>query len=291
MSVHSFKLLDFPASAAQNPTTIPSSKIAAAGLLAVVNANNTSTAAIGQNNPAKRGTSNFHGPIKRSEALLGISLTLALHLLWFFTAPAAEKQDAVTPPQPIMVEWLSNSQSQAEPVKKTQSQPTPETVKPAVKPKLQPRKVAVIPPKPVIATSSTAAAATITKPLETPPVPAATVATANPAPAATSESPNSTADDAPVTLPHLNADYLNNPAPNYPPASRELGEQGRVLLRAMINTDGMVAQVVLRKSSGFDRLDQAALDTVKNWRFVPAQRGEQKVSAWVVVPVAFSLEG
>jgi len=290
MSVHSFKLLDFPASAAQNPTTIPSSKIAAAGLLTVVNANSASTVAIGQNNHAKRDISNFHSPIKRGQALLGISLTLALHLLWFFTTPASEKQDTVTPPQPIMVEWLSNSQSHAEPVK-PQSQPTPKIVKPAVKPKVQPRKVAVIPPKPVIATSSTTAEATITKPLETPPVPATTVAAANPAPAATSASPNSSADDAPVTLPHLNADYLNNPAPNYPPASRELGEQGRVLLRAMINIDGTVAQVVLRKSSGFDRLDQAALDTVKNWRFVPAQRGEQKVSAWVVVPVAFSLEG
>lgn len=288
MSVHCFKLLDFPAAAAQNPTTIPSSKIAATGLLTVVNANSASTVAIGQNNLAKRGTSNFHSPIKRSEALLGISLTLALHLLWFFTAPATEKREAVTPPQPIMVEWLSNSQSQAEPVKPP-SQPTPKIVKPAVKPKVQPRKVAIIPPKPVIATSSTAAEATITKPLETPPVPAATVAAANPAPATTSAS--SSADDAPVTLPHLNADYLNNPAPDYPPASRELGEQGRVLLRAMINTDGTVAQVVLRKSSGFDRLDQAALDTVKNWRFVPAQRGEQKVSASVVVPVAFSLEG
>jgi len=288
MSVHSFKLLDFPAAADQNPTTIPSSKIAAAGLLTVVNANSASTVAIGQNNPAKRGTSNFHSPIKRSEALLGISLTLSLHLLWFFTAPVTEKREAVTPPQPIMVEWLNNSQSQAEPAK-PQPQPTPEIVKPAVKPKVQPRKVAVIPPKPVIAATSTSAESTIAQPVEAPPAPAV-VAAANPAPA-TSASPNSTADDAPVTLPHLNADYLNNPAPDYPPASRELGEQGRVLLRAMINIDGTVAQVVLRKSSGFDRLDQAALDTVKNWRFVPAQRGEQKVSAWVVVPVAFSLEG
>jgi len=287
MSVHSFKLLDFPAAAAQNPTTIPSSKIAA-GLLTVVNANSTSTVAIGQNNPVKRDTSNFRSPIKCSDALLGISLTLALHLLWFFTAPATEKREAFTPPQPIMVEWLSNSQSQAEPVK-PQSQPTPKIAKPVVKPKVQPRKVATIPPKPVIAATSTSAESTIAQPVEAPPAPAV-VAAANPAPAATA-SPNSTADDAPVTLPHLNADYLNNPAPDYPPASRELGEQGRVLLRAMINIDGMVAQVVLRKSSGFDRLDQAALDTVKNWRFVPAQRGEQKVSAWVVVPVAFSLEG
>jgi len=59
----------------------------------------------------------------------------------------------------------------------------------------------------------------------------------------------------------------------------------------MVNADGHVKQVLLRKSSGFSRLDQAALDSVKNWRFVPARRGEQPVSAWVVVPVAFTLEG
>ncbi|MFI3119611.1 MAG: TonB family protein, partial [Methylococcaceae bacterium] len=43
--------------------------------------------------------------------------------------------------------------------------------------------------------------------------------------------------------------------------------------------------------SGSSRLDQAALEAVKKWRFVPAKRGEQAVSASVVVPVRFSIEG
>ncbi len=103
--------------------------------------------------------------------------------------------------------------------------------------------------------------------------------------------PDNTTNDVPVNLLNLNADYLNNPAPDYPSTSRKIGEQGRVLLRAMINSDGTIAQLALRKSSGFNRLDQAALDTVKKWRFVPAQRGEQKIPAWIVVPFAFSLEG
>ena len=94
-----------------------------------------------------------------------------------------------------------------------------------------------------------------------------------------------------MTLPNLNADYLNNPAPAYPSASRHLGEQGKVLLRVLVNSDGQVEQITLRKSSGYDRLDQAAQETVQKWRFVPARRGEQVVSAWVVVPVSFSLEG
>jgi protein TonB len=47
----------------------------------------------------------------------------------------------------------------------------------------------------------------------------------------------------------------------------------------------------VQKTSGFSRLDQAALETVKHWRFVPARRGSQIVPAWVVVPISFSLEG
>ncbi|UOA10740.1 energy transducer TonB [Methylobacter sp. S3L5C] len=184
-----------------------------------------------------------------------------------------------------MVEWLDNSPTHAEPVKPA-TQPKQVTVKPAVKskPKLKSKKIAAS--KPVIAAPSPEAESTITQSQNTH-AELPTVAAIN----AITVTPDTTANDVPVTLPNLNADYLNNPAPDYPSVSRELGEQGRVLLRAMINSDGTVAQVVLRKSSGFNRLDQAALDTVKKWRFVPAQRGEQKISAWIVVPVTFSLEG
>ena len=73
--------------------------------------------------------------------------------------------------------------------------------------------------------------------------------------------------------------------------ARRLGQQGKVLLHAMINTDGAVTQLDIHKTSVFSRLDQAALETVRNWRFVPARRGDQTVSAWVIVPISFTLEG
>jgi protein TonB len=94
-----------------------------------------------------------------------------------------------------------------------------------------------------------------------------------------------------VTRPHLNAGYLNNPAPAYPALSRQLGEQGKVLVRVLVNAEGNVEHVVLRKTSGYDGLDEAALETVKQWRFVPAKRAAQPIAAWVVVPISFSLEG
>lgn len=94
---------------------------------------------------------------------------------------------------------------------------------------------------------------------------------------------------APVTPPQFNADYLNNPAPPYPPLSRRLGEEGRVMLRVFVDERGLPLRVEMRSSSGHDRLDHVALETVKNWKFVPARRGDQAVSAWVLVPISFSL--
>ena len=69
------------------------------------------------------------------------------------------------------------------------------------------------------------------------------------------------------------ADYLQNPKPAYPPLSRRLGEQGKVIVRVLIGTDGVPKKAEMRQSSGFDRLDQAALNTVLKWRYVPGKRG------------------
>ena len=97
--------------------------------------------------------------------------------------------------------------------------------------------------------------------------------------------------DDPVVLPNLNASYLQNPAPAYPSRSRQNGEQGKVFIRAFVNEAGKVEKIVLKKSSNYERLDNAALETVKTWRFVPAHRGDVAVSAWVIVPILFNLEG
>jgi protein TonB len=98
------------------------------------------------------------------------------------------------------------------------------------------------------------------------------------------------ADTQAYQSPSFNAAYLNNPAPNYPSISRRLGEQGLVLLRVQVTADGTVGSVELQTGSGSSRLDQAALEAVKKWQFVPAKRGEQSVSASVIVPVRFSIE-
>jgi protein TonB len=94
-----------------------------------------------------------------------------------------------------------------------------------------------------------------------------------------------------VTQPIYNADYLENPSPYYPALSRRAGEQGRVILRVLVNASGTADDVQVRTSSGFPRLDDSARDTVRRWKFVPAKRGNEPVQAWVLIPISFRLEG
>jgi protein TonB len=117
-----------------------------------------------------------------------------------------------------------------------------------------------------------------------PEVPVALPPIAAPAPVAPPPS-------APPTPPRFDAAYLDNPKPAYPPLSRRLGEEGRVVLRVMVSAEGLPTYVRLHASSGSARLDQAALEAVSRWRFVPARQGEASVAAAVLVPIVFSLQG
>ncbi|AXK38436.1 energy transducer TonB [Crenobacter cavernae] len=97
-------------------------------------------------------------------------------------------------------------------------------------------------------------------------------------------------EDAPTTPARYRADYLTNPPPAYPERSRELGEEGRVEVRVRVTVDGRPAEVQLARSSGYKRLDDAALKAVAHWRFVPARRGDTHVEAWLIVPMPFRLD-
>ena len=86
------------------------------------------------------------------------------------------------------------------------------------------------------------------------------------------------------------ADYGANPIPPYPALARRRSHEGTVTLRVVVGADGAVRKAEVAESSGFEELDQSALDTVRTrWRFVPARRGGVAVDSSVLVPVKFSL--
>lgn len=99
---------------------------------------------------------------------------------------------------------------------------------------------------------------------------------------------------SPVQLdaePDYRADYLNNPRPPYPMVARRMGYHGKVVLDVEVLAEGRAGDVQVHQSSGFAILDNAALQTVKTWRFTPAKRFGQAVTKRFLVPIKFSLEG
>lgn len=85
------------------------------------------------------------------------------------------------------------------------------------------------------------------------------------------------------------AAYLNNPTPEYPPVARKRKQQGTVMIEVGVDRSGQPKNVALAKSSGYDLLDESALDAVRRWKFVPARRGSEHIEATVVVPVEFRI--
>jgi protein TonB len=93
-----------------------------------------------------------------------------------------------------------------------------------------------------------------------------------------------------VSEPDYKAAYLNNTPPAYPLAARRMGLQGRVVLHVEVLAGGGCGQINIHQSSGYAMLDNAALETVKTWRFVPARQGGSSVDKWFMIPVQFSLK-
>lgn len=254
--------------------------------------------------------------LPRCETLLGAVGAVALHALgaWVVLQQPATRQ----PPAPVAVleaSLLSAPAAPAAPPPTPASPPIADAPPPTAQPpaatqpaavtrqpaqaRPAPAEPAPTKPAPVETTAEQPAPSQPRRPHAAEPVPEPSIAepaTAPPvatSPAATPAQPRATQQEIrakpPVTAPRFDAAYLNNPPPSYPPLSRRLGEQGRVLVRVFVNPNGAPAKVQLSKSSGHPRLDAAAKTAVKGWRFVPARRGDEPVGAWVLVPIAFNL--
>ncbi len=77
--------------------------------------------------------------------------------------------------------------------------------------------------------------------------------------------------------------------PIYPEAARRKRQEGLVLVRAQVDAQGKTRAVIVAQSSGFTLLDQAALDAVMQWNFLPATQNDKTIMAWIEVPIDFKL--
>ena len=108
--------------------------------------------------------------------------------------------------------------------------------------------------------------------------------------AAAAPTPTAAPAPAPVTAARFDAAYLNNPAPPYPPLSRRMREEGKVLFKVRVSAAGLPVDIELVRSSGSERLDRAAEDVLGRYKFVPARQGDQPIESWVIVPFIFKLQ-
>lgn len=189
-------------------------------------------------------------------AIVGAHVLLLLALAY-----AAIRPEAVQPIRALAVRMLEPEAPVA---------PKVEPPKPQASQQSMPKKV-LTPPPVMASTNSNAPAAFAVAPQ---PEPVAAPAVAAP---------------APITAARFDADYLQNPKPVYPPMSRRLGEEGKVVLRVKVSAQGLPVSIEIKQSSGVPRLDDAARSAVERWRFVPAKQGSESVESSVLVPLNFTL--
>lgn len=217
-------------------------------------------------------------------ALIAIGVVL-LHVgaLWALQSGLLRRAVEVIVPAVLLTEYISP------PAPVTKADPPPPA--PAPKPQRTPQVKAPAPrpapePLPIVDTTPSPNAIQASPAKADPEPPAPITATGPATPVAAPPAPAAPR----IELPSSNAAYLQNPAPAYPAISKRMGEQGKVVLRVFISTDGLPQKIEINQSSGFDRLDRQAHDTVLRWKFVPGKRNGVPEAMWYLVPINFILE-
>ncbi|EQB19501.1 energy transducer TonB [Novosphingobium lindaniclasticum] len=165
--------------------------------------------------------------------------------------------------------------------------PPPKSAPQPLKPVVQPVSPVVVPPPPVVLTSAPATISTSPSPAPAP-APVPVFAPEPPAPSAPA-----VAVAAPPRMENagdLSSKMIAADPPRYPVESRRKHEQGTVVLLVILGTDGKVADISISRSSGFDRLDKAALSAVRHWKWSPTRRDGAPVMVRGLVEIPFVLQ-
>jgi protein TonB len=127
-------------------------------------------------------------------------------------------------------------------------------------------------------------------------VPPPEIAITTEAPAATTAITQATTQRPAAPAPAAIVPPRSNPRrpvsqPEYPPSSKRAGEEGTVVLQLYVLEDGKVGDAKIEKSSGFPKLDEAALkEALRNWRLLPATQGGKPIAMWYSFKVTFKIE-
>ena len=189
----------------------------------------------------------------------------------------------------LVTDAQSNSRQAADEI-----QPEPEPERPRTKPqpveRVQPKLTPVQAPAQPSPTAPVLTSHTGTESVAAAPVVAPAAAPVA-APAAPAAAPAAPPPPPPPREFHASAvSYLVPPVLTYPRVSRELGEQGSVLLRVLVDENGRPTDIQVAKSSGYPRLDQQAVQAMRAARFKPHVEDGVARRMWVRTPQTVILE-
>jgi protein TonB len=85
------------------------------------------------------------------------------------------------------------------------------------------------------------------------------------------------------------AEYAYNPAPRYPRVALLRNIQGGLILSVEVSANGEPLEIRVEKSSGYSILDEAAVEAVRKWQFIPAKIGTIAIRSQVRIPVQFKI--
>lgn len=220
---------------------------------------------------------------RNTAIVLGVVL-FHVAALWALQTGLMRRAVEVFVPAHLLSEFIQPPQAKLEP---PPPEPPPPPKAALVKPTVPPPPQLAPAPVPVaIADPSPAPAAPVgtTAPQPAPPPLLAPVA-----PAVVAEAPPAPPPKAKVELPVVDADYTQNEELFRPPAaSVRLGEFGVVVLKVTVGANGFVSNAEVSKSSGFARLDQAALQGARKVKFRPATRDGTPIEWTYLWPIKYS---
>lgn len=234
-------------------------------------------------------------PTRRAALIVTAVLLLHALALWALNSGLLHRVVEIVVPVEVLSEVVEPPRPVVPPPPPPQVRPPPRQAvvqpdtPPPPRPDVTPPPTLAVPVNPEPAPQAPTAIAAPPAPLPpmTAPVTPTAVAAAPPKPAPVEIRP---AAPPKVEPPSSDAAYLQNPKPVYPPMSKRLNEQGTVLVRVLIGVDGTAKKVELQQSSGFDRLDQASLETALKWRYVPGKPRGIPEETWVTIPIAWNLK-
>jgi protein TonB len=200
---------------------------------------------------------------------VGLASVVAVHAAAIYALTSGLAQRVVEVVQPPLLVSIIDEIKPSPPAPPVPTpQPSPRVLKPMPKPR--PMRPVVAPPAP----------AAITAPQPAPDPEAATPAPAPAAPAVHVE---------PVRVAAvIDAAHSCRP-PQYPVMSRHRGETGAVVVTFLIETDGTVAESHVEKSSGFERLDEAARDALSLCHFKPGTVDGRPERSWARIQYVWTL--